>query len=106
MGFKSKNDCDIPQRLNAVLYFLYQISNVNDDSVYLRLAKYLLKTHTTEEIKQTKDAVDWGLNNPQINFSEMLPGLRKHNEEILRFFKRLSEVLQKVAALSDVSQKQ
>lgn len=94
--FKMKStdpNLHIPPRLNAVLYFLYQFPNVQDEEHYSRLTQYLLKTHSNQEITEIQDAIKWGLNNIDFVFSDQLPNLRKTNDEILLFFSKLNQSL-------------
>ena len=89
----------IPLRLNAVLYFLYQFPNIDDEEHYSQLIKYLQNTHTSEEIAGIKEAIEWALKTKDFAFSEQLPNLRKTNHEILEFFDRLN---QKLVASSEI----
>jgi hypothetical protein len=100
-SMKSTNS-QVPPRLNAVLYFLYQFPNIDNEEHYSRLINYLLKTHTSEEIADVKDVIDWALITTDFSFSEQLPNLRKTNREILEFFNKLN---QKFLANTDIVEK-
>jgi len=80
----------VPPRLSAVHYFLYQFPNLDDEEHYSRLINYLQNTHTNEEIAEIKDTIDWVLKSTDFAFSKQLPNLRKSDNEILEFFTRLN----------------
>ncbi len=81
----------VPPRLNAVLYFLYQFPDIKDQGHYSRLVEYLLKTHSNKEMAEILDAITWGLKKTDFAFSEQLPNLRKTNDEILTFLSKLNQ---------------
>jgi hypothetical protein len=87
------HDDEIPPYLSAVLYALYYVENVEDDNTYSRLLKYYISTHTGKELKNAKEAIDWGLAHRDFTFSDQLPNLRKSNQEIVVFFKKLNEFI-------------
>lgn len=87
---------NIPNGLNAILYFLYYIHDVNDTETYQKLEAHIKKTYAPEKIERFKQAVNWAIDTPEFIFEKQLPGLTKSHEEICVYFNHLKTIFDKM----------
>ncbi|WP_444929948.1 hypothetical protein ACJJIF_19545 [Microbulbifer sp. SSSA002] len=86
-----------PEGIGAVLYFLYYIPDVHDEKKYEALNKYICKNYNFSEMERCKKAAVWLLNEPNLNFEEILPNLRQKDEDIIFFLKKILGVFREVS---------
>ncbi len=90
-------ECEnIPNGLNAILYFLYYVYDVNDTETYQKLEAHIKNTYASEKIERFKQAVNWAIDTPEFIFEKQLPRLAKSHEEICVYFNHLKKILDKM----------
>lgn len=93
-------DKNYPEGLNAILYSLYYIQNVEDDTEYKKLMDELKKNYRPEQLAKYQIAVNWAINNPDTEFNKRLPNLPHSNKNVLTYLIKTRVVLDEI--LSDI----
>lgn len=82
-----------PNSLNTILYFLYYIPDVSHDPVIrTELVTQIKEKYQKSTVANLCDGLDWALNNIDFDFSSELPNLRKTNNEIVIFLRKIEKI--------------
>lgn len=79
--------------INFLRIPLYKLHYIDDLEHFSKLNREEMEAlgseYTEDEVVAIKDAIAWAVNNPNHNFSSMLPGIGYNNTEIYNYLCKL-----------------
>lgn len=83
--------------LRYPLYMLYYIDDIYKEALFSEdFVKQMGADYSVEIIDGIKTGVSWALQNPDYNFSQLLPNLNHTNEDIYYFLEKYSKKIAQV----------